>query len=420
MSPATRLPNVPPRIRRAVKIHGAMRSLVVLSLVAVSGCGRLGQEPASGDARAPDASAIVPSNGVAFPSGVTLGALAIDVDAVISTDDGSIVSADGARVLRPAATGIAAGVWVELRPGLAVFAVDSLTVMRTVALRGTRAAAILVVDRATLAGELRLRGGEPNIADAGPGGSQGGATTSAPAGGCGSGRAGRASDVVITGADSDGGGAGGAYGTAGGGGSVHLDSGAATTPCGAATLEPLIGGSGGGAGGVFQDVRIGGLGGGGGGALQITSATQIEVLGTIDAGGGGGENGRTEPPQGAQDWGGGGGGGAGGAILLEAPAVVVRGTLAANGGGGGADVGTGPAARGTTSASPAPGGDQGPIRGGAGCAGTTMAQAGAAVVGGRDAAGGGGGCGRIRINADAPVTLDGLISPVPSVGPLRR
>ena len=385
-----------------------MRLAFVVAVCA--GCGRLGFDVS------PDEAAIVPSNRVEWPD-VALGPLSITAAATISTDDGSIVEAGTGRVIRAAGSGLVGEIWFESAPAGGVFAMSSFDTSDLVIVRGTRPLILLVESDVSIAAELRLRGGDLDVTDPGPGGDRGGTSEANPAMGCGAGGVGRAFDCITTGDDSDGGGAGGSYGTASGAGSTHMLSGVATTPCGTPELEPLVGGSGGGAGGVYQQFVLGGRGGGGGGAIQITSGATILVSGTIDAGGGGGENGRVQPPVGATDWGGGGGGGAGGGILLEAPVVVIDGIVAANGGGGGGDVGNGTAERGGMTTVPAAGGGN-VIRGGAGCTSLAAARPGADIVNGRDAAGGGGGCGRIRFNSASP-SINGIVSPVPFVGAIK-
>lgn len=112
------------------------------------------------------------------------------------------------------------------------------------------------------------------------------------------------------------GGAGGSYGTTGGG--LAADS------FGTPELVPLIGGMDG------QSACGPDLGGGGGGAVQLSAGETVLVTGLIVAGGGGGRG------RGVGDaCNGGRGGGSGGAVLVEAPQVEMRGAIAANGGGAG-------------------------------------------------------------------------------------
>lgn len=145
---------------------------------------------------------------------------------------------------------------------------------------------------------------------------------------------------------------GGSFGAVGGaGGSIALgvgleDGGPVDFPAtpaglayGAASLTPLVGGSGG-AGGVFPGSYTSGdpglnpapgRGGGGGGALQLVSKVRITILpgGVVTSPGAGG---------GGCISAGGAAGGSGGALLFEAPfiAVEIGGAVAANGGGGAA------------------------------------------------------------------------------------
>ncbi len=100
---------------------------------------------------------------------------------------------------------------------------------------------------------------------------------------------------------------------------------------GNATLNPLLGGSGG-TGGTVPNVA-GGNGGAGGGALRIVSATSIQVSGSILAKGGGGgycDNG-VNPTSFAGSTRH-GGGGSGGSIHLIAPSISGAGTIDASGG----------------------------------------------------------------------------------------
>jgi len=202
-------------------------------------------------------------------------------------------------------------------------------------------------------------------------------------------------------------GGGGGFGTKGANGGLEAESGGGcSTPSyggstyGTASLQPLVGGSGG-ASGRNPDGSNGAPGGGGagGGAIQISSQGVITVDGAINVGGGGGEGSNAT----LQTWaGGGGGGGSGGAVLLEAKQIKGSGWVSANGGGGG---GGGTHAKqasdgqdGTSDGTPAKGGakaNQGED-GGDGAAGSTSAKPGDS---GYDAPGGGGaGLGRVRLN----------------------
>lgn len=178
-----------------------------------------------------------------------------------------------------------------------------------------------------------------------------------------------------------GGGGGAGFGTNGARGG---DGGASATPGnggssrGFAVQSPLVAGcSGGTGGGCFSNS------GAGAGAVQVSSATQLLVTGSISALGGSGSLGcGTE--------GGGGGGGSGGGILLEARDLILSGTLLANGGNGGNGRGGGSGGSGGT-------GSRGPRVGGDG--------------GANGGGGGGGAVGRIRLSGSESCTLSGVVSP---------
>src|SRR5687768_11857836 len=114
------------------------RHLVAVGLVAAVGCGRFGFGDADG--RGADDERFLPSNGAVFPPGVALAPLVLAVDAVLSTDDGSIVDGITGQVLRPGGDGLRAGVWFEGRSDAAVFAMQALDVRRVLELRGARVA----------------------------------------------------------------------------------------------------------------------------------------------------------------------------------------------------------------------------------------------------------------------------------------
>lgn len=207
-----------------------------------------------------------------------------------------------------------------------------------------------------------------------------------------------------------GGGAGGSFGAVGGDGG-HGDSdnslgndGDGAPGLAGPVLTPTVlrGGCRGQNGGNESAAgQVGGTGGHSGGALYLYAATSITMTSgaVIRASGAGGTGG------GAQA--GGAGGGTGGMVVLEAPQLTIAGTIAANGGGGGeggARVGTGmnttnvsgqPGSDGSSTTTPAPGGQGTDVRfgfGGAGGAGST-----AAVNGTTAATGGGGGGGSVGI-----------------------
>lgn len=267
-----------------------------------------------------------------------------------------------------------------------------------------RAVLFFVDQRATIAGTIRLDGGDALVGGTGatpgaggPGGGDGGGLQLGEPergdGSCGGPpgqtRGGGGNRV-------GGGGAGGGHGGAGGNGGDGLTSsgggefapgGNSVGVCGMATLEPLVGGSGGGAGGDGSCGSCSWPGGGGGGAIQISARGGVVVSGAIIATGGDGisridgENGR----------GGGGGGGAGGAILLEGPTVDAT-NLVVDGGRGGSAA-AGPGGIGATG---------GQINGAVGATADANNEGGS---------GGGGAGGRIRLNASATPSCTGVSSP---------
>ncbi len=214
-----------------------------------------------------------------------------------------------------------------------------------------------------------------------------------------------------------GGGGGGFQGAGGNGGDGNDDGfdqgdlgpgGEATT---AAPVSPL-GGCPGGDGGDGED--DGGNGGVGGGAVYLSSGTEVEIRGGVQAGGSGARGGQ-DNGMGFADAGG-GGGGSGGYIFLEAPIVSVSGAVAANGGGGGEGSGGGDQGSdgqpGSLNAIPANGGSGGSSsgsNGGSGSAGASLdgASAGNSNGGG---GGGGGGAGFVFIEAQS-IEGSGSISP---------
>lgn len=181
--------------------------------------------------------------------------------------------------------------------------------------------------------------------DGGPGGFNGGGPELPGFGPCGGPAAPVGTDMCPDLCTAGAGGAGHG-GRGGAGGDVSLSTYSVTYPftmgagtCGAPTLVPLEGGSGGAGGarpGTFTSMTPGlapviPSGGGGGGAVQVSAAVSITLgpTGVITAPGEGGS---------ASVSAGGASGGAGGAILLEAPVVTLSpgSVLAANGGAGGA------------------------------------------------------------------------------------
>lgn len=195
----------------------------------------------------------------------------------------------------------------------------------------------------------------------------------------------------------NGGGGGGSHCGTGGPGGGGNEGGARY---GTATLIPLLGGSSGGNGGIWEA-------GAGGGAIQISAAMGItvSVTGKINVGGAGGQ--QT-----------GSGGGSGGALLLEAPGIVIAGVIAANGGGGGSGTGAVHGDDASASDTPAQGGADAEraAPGGIGSAAMMVnggpGSANAAYMNGDFSGGGGGGAGYIRLNTmTGAAMVTGKVSP---------
>jgi hypothetical protein len=337
---------------------------------------------------------------------------------VFDTDTGEIRDGSGAVVRMPNATpmsrNVEDGIGFHNVSGVGIWTFSKLTVpaTTTIVFKNPSAASILSAGDLTIAGTIDARGyADPTKAlmpgaastlcggatsIAGPGGTIGGLTTTAPAGEGG------------TVADATKGGGGGGYGAVGGIGGNHGGGtgGTAGTVAGSAAINPLAGGLGGGSSGSF--------GGGGGGAVQLAAEGTLTISGTINAGGCGGSAGDATH--------GGAGGGSGGAILVESPTVHVAAAaiLAANGGGGGgggdAAATAGQPGRSSATVANSGSGAAGGQNGGNGGAGSTAAQPG---IDGSGAGGGGGGVGRVRLNSSSgSATLDGgsTLSPAASQG----
>ncbi len=110
--------------------------------------------------------------------------------------------------------------------------------------------------------------------------------------------------------------------------------GAAGAPGSTITIDPmnfLVAGSGGGTGGKGCNPAdlVAGAGGGGGGGIQIISAGNVSVTGTVNVSGG---NGGVAP-----NFSGGGGGGSGGVIIIQTLGQITINTLNAAHGTGGAN-----------------------------------------------------------------------------------
>ncbi|MEW5740294.1 MAG: hypothetical protein AB1938_15280 [Myxococcota bacterium] len=300
---------------------------------------------------------LVPSN--VSPSfldgGGDLTVPALDVAWRVSTDDGSIVRADGGmvRLAGPLDPQNGTRFDVEAQPDggglVGVLSVGQFTVAAGAKVEATGALPLVI--RAS--GPIIVQGTIDVGAvfdQAGPGGFSGGSPGKdgqGPGGGL-VGPLGTEGCEHLCSAGSSGAGFGAAGGLGGGitlgsglldGGPVNFPATPAGQPYGTASLSPLIGGSGG-AGGVFPGNYTSGSaglnpapgrGGGGGGALQLVSQVSITVAtgGVVTAPGGGG---------GGCISAGGAAGGSGGALLFEAPfiSVEVGAVIAANGGGGGA------------------------------------------------------------------------------------
>ena len=249
-------------------------------------------------------------------------------------DDGSIRMQN--ITVRPAGTGVMAGIRYQVVDGAAVWVANSfkLNAGDSWSLGGTKAIVLFANTSITLDESLDV-----NAAGtvAGPGGT---GPNNGTVAGC-QGRAGH----VVDGNHAEGGGGGGGANSSSGANGGNTNSGAATGLGGNCATRPstipLRGGNGGGNGGQ----NGGSGGGGGGGAIALVAMESITIMKAVSAAGGGGANGTQN---------GGGGGGSGGAVLIEAPTVSITGQLTANGGAGGAPSGgaAGPGGSPTT-ASPA-------------------------------------------------------------------
>lgn len=342
----------------------------------------------------------------------------------VDTDTGEILDlTDNAEVtLREPGQGVDAGIGFHVvNDQVAVLAVKELVIGPDAELRlvGERSIVLLSAGDVTIQGIIDASAGcgDLTVVCGGPGGGNGALDHTEEASGCAPGENGEGTGNTRTGGGGGGFVTDGAAGGTAGGGTLEGGEGGSLEigDCPGPLLQPLRGGSGGGAG-TFDE--FGGSGGGGGGAVQITSFTRIVLNGGasslflgIFANGAGGA--------GATD-GGGGGGGAGGAILLEAPAITVDAMFViAHGGAGG---GGGIAGRESEDGDPglrsgdiATGGD-GDFDGGNGGTGTVAP--GAGQGGGFNTGGGGGSAGIIRVHvAPDSFSRDGArFSPEPVVG----
>lgn len=339
-------------------------------------------------------------------------------DVELTSIDTTLLTVNGVAPL----PGVTFDVWPQAGgPDLAVLHVASLTVKagtEMVYVQGSRPLVVIASGLIRVTGYL-------NASALGTATRAGGAAPNAGAG--------KGATGVHNGNFNDSGGGGAGFATAGamsGGGATSCAQPALAVAGGTAygdgALTVLVAGSGGGSA-YMIDCAVG-VGGAGGGAIQLSSASAIEIGGTVDAGGGGGGGGKT-CATGSLNLTAGGGGGSGGAIVLQAPTVTITGVVAANGGAGGSAAGdpdsnsTGPYADGIAgsggnpTATPAmPGGDIGQwsAAGGAGGAAAIAPAAGASST--ECAGNGGGGGGSVgRIVIATPQTgmtaLLGLVSP---------
>ena len=383
------------------------------------GCGMVTTCPYGCDSIAPHCLRLAPSNGVTVGllDGVTADVTQADLD--LDTDDGTISSTNAAgdtTVIRPAGTGVIAGIRFEVVDGNGVFAAHSWTISSADDWDGAGNPPLVLFAATTITVSSALDVGGTGTSG-GPGATN--ANNSTTAGGC-RGRAGRSNSGIGAAFGEGGGGGGGAM--AGGDGAASNQAnptgqGGSSCTTSPSTI-PLRGGSGGGHGG--QDIDNGG--GGGGGAVMLVAMESVTVSGAVTAPGAGGRSATTGA-------GGGGGGGSGGAILIEAPMVSISGQLTTNGGGGGAPAGgndgtrgsvtsASPAAGGTFSCVPSPGATPVTRRGGAGAAGmatpadgtTCTVMDAAMVVTSSQGGGGGGAVGRIEVRR-AVGGITGLASP---------
>jgi hypothetical protein len=261
----------------------------------------------------------------------------------IDTDTGAITGKSG-MVLRAAGEGVDSATQTSFKKVIqtggskvGVFALGNLSIASGLTVVGVGSLPLVILANGTITINGTIDIGA-NAAQPGPGGFAGGLPGFAGGGPCG-GPVGPLGTIACPQLCAAGGGGGGNGGAGGEGGPAILPAYSANYPptpggtaCGDATLEPLVGGSGG-AGGTIPDKYPSpepGAGGGGGGAIQLSATVGVHVTATgrITAPGDGG--GKTISAGGA-------GGGSGGAILLEAPViqVAVGAVLAANGGGGG-------------------------------------------------------------------------------------
>lgn len=371
---------------------------------------------------------VLPSNNVSDWD-LADATLPLDVASLLNfdTESGSIRDATSGMTVRPPGTGVRNGIFfgtgvAQVGFAGAVFAVRNLTVQRLGAVQflGSNPVVLLVDGSAVIDGVVNVSADVRAPFVPGAGGGVGGQAYGANGTGCGGGKAASSIDYF------DGGGGGAGFrqdGGKGGVGGVEPGTGGLPGPaCSTVDLQPLVAGSGGGAGGGLSQADTAGFGGAGGGALQLTVRHELNVStsGIIAANGGGGGAGRSSNSSG----GGGGGGGSGGGLLIEATTIRIAGGIFANGGGGGGAASSAtpgfPGSAGAFNSIAAPGGMAGvEDDAGAGGAGASTGFASAGMVGASNGGGGGGAAGRVVIRAFHMNGNSGEYSPSPAKLPLQ-
>jgi hypothetical protein len=324
----------------------------------------------------------------------------------VNTDNGAIVDGMGTPI-RAAGTALDAGLAYAQEAGgggaaLGVLAMQTLYVPSdaTLVAFGTRALVLLVDGDVLIEGRVSVAAADAPAGTVAAAASAGGVDVGVATPGIGPG--GGQQGGTGAGCEETGGGGGG-FGSVGGAGGNRTGTnnlyGAKGPAYGTAALEPLFGGSGGGAG-VDYTNTVFATGGTSGGALQLTAQGELVIAasGIIDASGGGGGGGNQDA---SCTGGAGGGGGSGGGLLFEAAHIVVAGIIGANGGGGGSggsnSAAGGSGGGGSALVVPASGATMTGTDGGRGGNGSDAA--GLATNGmGNNGGGGGGGAGRIRFN----------------------
>jgi hypothetical protein len=283
-----------------------------------------GCQPTDGGGRCGTIAPVGAASAIDFEEGKADLAVAAGVAMTIDSDTGEIKR--GSEIVRAPGDNEAAGIVFRRipqpgagHPEIGTFVLKSITSEATgeIKILGVRPIALLLSEKATLGGDLVVRGTCDNLSPPIAGGYFGGMRDRPPIDG-----SGPQGGPGVRGTSQ--GGAGGAGGRHTGAPGGFIPGGATD---GGTTAPPifvdfaLLGGSGG--GGVTFNNAIGGTGGG---AIQIVAKGAILLNGAIDAGGCGGGSAA-------------GGGGAGGSIVLEGTEVTLGSTavIVANGGGGGGE-----------------------------------------------------------------------------------